>query len=95
MNDLAKRSKEEVQHLVGINADLKWEKAKAEVTAKAYCTELHTCKKDNAVKKMRAHHCRWRHLRIAKTFSTWVYWHTDLAKEMVRRKRCAAASFGV
>lgn len=87
LNDLCKRSKEEVQNLVGISADLKWEKAKAEVTAKAYCTELLTCKKNNATKKMRAQLCRWRHLRIAKGFSTWVYWHTALAKEMVRRKR--------
>jgi len=87
VNDLAKRTKEEVQSLVGLNADLKWEKGKAEVTAKAYCTELLTCKKNNATKKMRAQLCRWRHLRIAKGFSTWVYWHTALAKEMVRRKR--------
>jgi hypothetical protein len=45
VNDLAKKVKEEIQSLVGMNADLKWEKAKAEVTAKAYCTELLTTKK--------------------------------------------------
>ena len=93
VNDLAKRVKEEIQSLVGMNADLKWEKAKAEVTsvyaqlvtdatlhqhadihskakhvvvivyvmqvtAKAYCTELLTTKKNNATKKMRAQLCR-------------------------------------
>ena len=87
VNDLAKRVKEEIQSLVGMNADLKWEKAKAEVTAKAYCTELLTTKKNNATKKMRAQLCRWRNRRLAKGFATWIYWHTMLAKETVRKKR--------
>jgi hypothetical protein len=87
VNKLGVKVKECVQSMVADNAELKWEKAKAEVTAKAYCTELLTTKKNNATKKMRAQLCRWRSHRMAKGFATWVYWHTALAKEMVRKKR--------
>jgi len=87
VNELAKKVKEEIQSLVGMNADLKWEKAKAEVTAKAYATELLTTKRNNAKIKMGACCRRWRHRRLAKGFSTWVYHHTLLFAEMTRKHR--------
>ena len=69
---LAQRVKETMADVCQALAEVKWEKAKAEVTAKAYNTELLKLKKSSAMKKMELQVRRWRNLLAAKVFSAWL-----------------------